>query len=623
MSLSQALGTALSGLRASQAGLSIVSSNVANAETPGYVRKTPVQVTTAAGTAGAGVRVAAVNRELDQFVQRQMRIESAGASYATLRAQFYDRLQGIYGAPGSKATLETAYNGLVTALQTLTTSPDSLAARSAVLNAGQVLTQNLNGTTMDLQGLRSDAELGLSDAVSRANDAMTRIAQINRQLGTTTANDATTANLLDQRDNSIDQLAQIMDINVIRNDHNQVTVFTNSGIQLVGNAASVLSFDAQGSMTATAEWSADPTQRTVGTILLKGPSGGDVDLVANHSIRSGQIAAYLEMRDQVLVQAQAQLDEFAGGLARALSDRTVAGTAVSAGPQSGFDIDLAGMLDGNTIRIDYTDNVTGKQKRLTLMRVDDPAALPLDNAATSDPNDKVVGLDFSGGAASVVSQLAAAFGTAMPQFSNPAGMTLRVLDDGAFNKTDVNAVTAVKTATTLASGSSEIPFFLDGANAYAGAVRSTGSQAVGFAGRITVNANLKADPSKLVVYRTTPLTSAGDSTRPNFIYDRLQNAPLDFSPRSGVGTTIAPFTGPLDAFLRQSISQQGEAATAATNLKEGQDVVFNTLRERFNSSAAVNIDEEMANLLSLQNSYGANARVLTTVKEMIDTLLRM
>src|SRR5437879_4567818 len=100
MSLTQALAAAVSGLRASQTGLSIVSANVANAETPGYVRKTAVQVATVAGGVGTGVRIDSINRELDQYIQRQMRIESSGASYADLRAQFYDRLQTVYGVPG-------------------------------------------------------------------------------------------------------------------------------------------------------------------------------------------------------------------------------------------------------------------------------------------------------------------------------------------------------------------------------------------------------------------------------------------------------------------------------------------------------------------------------------------
>ncbi|MEX1084071.1 MAG: flagellar hook-associated protein FlgK, partial [Xanthobacteraceae bacterium] len=331
MSLAQALATAVSGLRASQAGLTIVAANVANAETPGYVRKTMEQVATSAGTLGVGVRVAAINRELDLYIQRQLRTETSGGAYADLRARFYQRLQQVYGDPGSATTLETVFNKLTSAVQALATSPESASARSDVLNAAQVLAQQLNGMTSDIQGLRTDAELGLSDAVAKANDAMQQIARINGQLGTANFNDSTTAALLDQRDNYVNQLAELMDIRIVEGDHHQIAVFTNSGVQLVGTQASRLSFDAQGTMTANAVWSADPALRTVGTIKLISPTGGDMDLVANRVIRSGQISALLEMRDQVLVQAQAQIDAVAAAMARALSDRTTAGTAVTAG----------------------------------------------------------------------------------------------------------------------------------------------------------------------------------------------------------------------------------------------------------------------------------------------------
>jgi len=138
-----------------------------------------------------------------------------------------------------------------------------------------------------------------------------------------------------------------------------------------------------------------------------------------------------------------------------------------------------------------------------------------------------------------------------------------------------------------------------------------------------VNGSLLADPSRLVVMQTSPLTPAGDATRPNFIRDQLTSAALVFSPQSGIGTTAAPFGGTLSGFLRQVVGQQGEAAEEAARLSEGQKVVFNALQQRFNDTAAVNIDQEMANLLNLQNAYAANARVLSTVKEMIDTLFRM
>ena len=106
MGLTQTLATSLSGLTATQTGLSIVAGNVANADTPGYVRKTLVQVPIGSGDAGIGVRVSAIQRTLDQYVQKQLRVENSGASYADLRAQFYSRLQSVYGDPGSDSSLE-------------------------------------------------------------------------------------------------------------------------------------------------------------------------------------------------------------------------------------------------------------------------------------------------------------------------------------------------------------------------------------------------------------------------------------------------------------------------------------------------------------------------------------
>jgi flagellar hook-associated protein 1 FlgK len=75
--------------------------------------------------------------------------------------------------------------------------------------------------------------------------------------------------------------------------------------------------------------------------------------------------------------------------------------------------------------------------------------------------------------------------------------------------------------------------------------------------------------------------------------------------------------------MRQMISQQGEAAASADNLRQGQDVVVNSLRQRFSEGSAVNVDAEMATLLKLQTAYGANARVMSTVKDLIDVLMRM
>ncbi len=620
MSLTQALSTALSGLQVNQASISMVASNVANADTPGYTRKVVNQVSIGAGSS-IGVRVSDIQRQIDLYIQRQLRVENAGASYADTRAQMYSQLQEIYGQPGSDTSLESVYNSFTSALQVLSTSPDDPGARTAVVNSAQLLTQQLNQLSGSIQGQRANAELAIADGVNRANEAMKQIASLNQQIAGSTPGDSATQALQDQRDSYIDQLSQLMDINVMAGDRGQVSIFTSSGTQLVGAQAAQLSFDAVGTITPASQWSANPSQRGVGTIMLIPPSGTPVDLIQNRSIRSGTIAAYLQMRDQDLVQAQTQLDALAAGMAQALSDKTTAGTAVSPLPQNGFDVDVGGLSQGNTVTINYTDTATNTPHTITLVRVDDPAALPLANTATATANDSVFGINFSGGMASVITQINAALtGTGMSA-SNPSGTTLEILDDGAANTVDVNSVSATKTVTGLLGGSAELPLFTDGSTPFTGAITSRGSQVTGLAARITVNPSVVADPSSLVAYQSG--TAAGDSTRPDFILQQLTGASLTFSPNTGIGTTSAPFVGTLTTYLRQVVSQQGEAASSADNLKQGQDVVLNALQQRFNDASGVNVDQEMANLLTLQNSYAANARVMSAVKEMLDALINM
>ena len=620
MSITQALNTSLSGLRATQTGLALIASNVANAQTPGYMRKSVSLGSMTAGDTGNGVRVLAINRELDVYVQRQLRVETSGGSYADLRAEFYRRLQQVYGEPGSDSAFETIFNKFTGAVQALVTSPDSSAARSIVLSTAQVLAQTMNGMTADIQGLRGDAESGLANAVTVANNALQKISELNIQLGSGTGDSAVGAALLDQRDNYINQLTELMDVRVVEGDHNQINIFTNSGVQLVGAGASQLSFNPQGTVSAVTQWSADSSLSTLGTLYLVSPNGATVDLIANKAIRSGKIAAYLDMRDNVLVQAQDQLDALAAMMAKALSDQSVAGSAVTSGAQAGFDIDVAGLMGGDTISLTYTDNLTSTQHRVTIVRVDDPSVLPLGNGFTATPGDEVIGIDFSGGLASVVTQLNAQFGGAL-QFSNPAGTTLRILDDGVPDVSDVDALSLTRTASSLSSGGVALPFFTDGTSLYSGAMTAGGAQSLGFAGRIAINPSLLLDGSKLALYG--PGIAAGDPSRPDFIYQQLTGAAFSFSPQVGFGTATSPFGGTLPSFLRQTLTTQGEAAANAISLAEGQTVVVNALKQRLDEKSGVNVDQEMANLISLQTAYGANARVMSAIKEMLDLLMNI
>ena len=619
MGLSSALATAMSGLRANQAALSITSSNIANAQTAGYVVQSPNQVEVATDGFGSSVQVTGVNRQLDTFVQNQLRTETSGGGYADQTANILGQLQSVYGTPGGTGTLENAFNNFTSAIQALSTSSGGQTTQVTALAAAQALAQQLNSTTQGIQALRSNVEQDIGTSVATANTDMAQIASINTQLESLSPTDPAAATLEDQRDSAINQLSQLMDVNVTTGGSNQTSVFTNTGIQLVaGSQASTFNFNSPGTLNATSLYNADPTKSGVGTLTITLPNGSSLDVVANHVISSGQIAADLTLRDTTLVQAQSQVDQMAATLSSSLSDQTTAGTAVTAGTQNGFSLSTANMLAGNTINLSVTNTATNTQQQIQIVNVTDPTALPLQNAPNANP--KQIGINFSAGMASAVAQLNAALGSSGLQFSNPSGSTLQVVNSNT--NTTVNSAAVTTTTTSLTSGSPQLPLFIDAGSPYTGAITGAGSEMTGLAGRITVNPALLNNPSNLTVYSTSPPTAAGDTTRSDFIYTQLTSSTFTYSPKTGLGSNPTPLSGTIPSYLQQFLSLQSNAAASATQLQQGQDVVVSTLQQKFNSTASVNIDTEMSNLIALQNSYAANAHVMSVVQSMMNTLLQ-
>jgi flagellar hook-associated protein 1 FlgK len=616
MGLSSALATAMSGLRANQASLSIISSNIANAQTPGYVAQNANQIEVASGGDGSTVQTTGVNRQLDLFVQNQLRTETSGGSYANQTANILGQLQSVYGTPGGDGTLETALNNFTTALQSLSGSPANSSAQGVALSSAQTLAQQLNSTTQGIQSLRTNVDQDIGNSAAQANTDMSQIAQINTKLQGLSPTDPLAATLMDQRDNAINDLSKLVDVRVTTDSANQANIFTNSGIQLVGaGLASSFIYNSQGTLGATSLYNSNPSQSGVGSLSIKLPNGASIDAVSNNVIGSGQIAADLKLRDQTLVQAQTQIDQTAATLSSSLSDLTTAGTAVT-GPPSGFSVDTSNALPGNTINLTYTNTATNTQQQISIVNVTDPAALPLQNGANANP--LKVGVNFSLGMSSVVTQLNAALGPGLV-FSNPSGNTLKVV--GSASAT-VNAASATTTTTSLTSGNAQLPLFTDGNSLYTGQITAAGSQMTGLAGRISINPAVLANPSALSVYSTSPPTASGDNTRPDFLFSQLTSAKFNYSPKTGLGSSSAPFNGTITDYMQQFLSQQSNASTLATQLQQGQSVVVSTLQQKFNSTSAVNIDTEMANLIQVQNTYAANAHIMSVVQSMMQSLLQ-
>lgn len=622
MSLQGALSTAVTGLRASQVGVDLVARNLANADTPGYTKKTQLPISQYTNGQVIGVNAGIIQREVDSFVQQQLRTEIGIGAHIDVRTEFLSRIDQLFGAPGQANALDTVLNQFGQSLQGLIATPESFGARQLVVTDATALAKQLNSLSAEIQQMRQQTELALSDAVDAANVAMHEIARLNAEIQTIHDTAPGTADLADARDRYIDQLSRLMDIQVAEGTRGAVRVYSSGGNLLVDQQAATFAFDARTMMDASAQYSNDEAERGVGTITMVSLGSTTLDLFRHGTFNSGEIAAYKELRDVTLVQAQAQLDEIAHGLALAMSSTSVAGTAESVGAQDGFSIDVADLMAGNEVSVTYSRTPPGTPQTVTFVRVDDPGSLPLSNDFTARPNDTVIGIDFSNGMAAAAAAMDEALGAGFT-VTAPGADTIRFLDDGAGDTVAISAVSAQVTPGELQGGTLGAALFVDLQGSYLTYSNSPhdDGQKLGFSGRITFNQEIAADNSLLVDYDGS--IGSSDPARPQNLYDRLSGTPFVFSAATGIGGARAPFTGSITSFTQRVINFQAQQASEAQRSQEAQTIVIDALQTRFDNDTKVNVDEELSRLLEFQNSYAANARVMSVIKELLDILMHI
>jgi flagellar hook-associated protein 1 len=629
MGLMGALNSSLSGLRVTQAQMEVVSSNIANIDSIGYSRRKLGVLQQVTGNRTSGVQSVGVQRQLDALVQKQLRTETAGAAYTDVKARYAQQLDRLFGAPGTAGSLDSSVNSFVSALQSLTANPADPTARAQVMSNAQQLAANLNGLSADVQALRANAETQIADGVRQVNDALARISAITQKLQANGQVDSNAAPLLDERDRAIQDLSRLLDVRVLDQGNGSINIFTTSGIQLFGAEASVLTFDARSPIDANSLFTSNAATRGVGTIRISGAGGSGIDVTSGGLFRSGSIAAEIEMRDKVLVEAQTQLDDLAAGLAAALGDRNPT-ASVTTGVNAGFDVALADVLvpgnlamkAGNTLSIEV-NTPTGPRK-FQFIATDGAAPNPIP-ASEGEGGATIVRFDRTTGFAGLQGAVAGALGGGFTVSLQP-GNVLRVLDAGGGNS--VTDTRASFSTSGLTGEGPELQLFVDAAGGnitYTGSLDGLNPQKRGFAGRIGVNANLVTDTSRLVVYDTTPgsVTPQGDSTRPRLLMDRLTNAQRGFSAGSGIGDPASGIRTTVTQFARRVVEDQGANYAQAQNLDEGQKLVLRSVEARFSETSGVSIDQEMSDLVQIQNAYAANARVVGAVKDLFDTLLRI
>ncbi len=504
MSLDLALGIARSGLAAVQRSLAQASQNVANAQTPGYVRKTVEQQSLVVADMPAGLRSGDTKRAVDLALLGRLDQSRGATAAATAREELLTGIEQAHGATGDGATLGDAVAALSTAFTALHAAPADAGQQRAALAAAGAVANRLNDVSAAIGAARQQAQDGIVTEVATANAALRQIASLTIQIKAGTGGDR--AGLEDQRDQAIAALSQSLEIQAIRKPDGDLLLIARGGL--------VLPLDPARNPLATAPASVAPDAFHGGGGTLPGVTLNGVDITGQ--IAGGRLGEYVAMRDRTLPRYQAETDLVAANLA------------------SRFD-----------------------RQGLALFTDSD--------------------------------------GSSVPDASLP----------------------------------------------YAGSAQ------VGFAGRIRLGSAVSADPSLLRdgTHAVPPSAGGPDGFLPNppggpagftAMLDRVLNYSLGAEASKGNpwpsvasaglgpdGTLASPFMPAAriaDYASNVTIAQLGDRA-AATNAKAQATSLQSALNDRFTAGSGVDVDAEMAGMVILQNAYAANAKVISTLQAMWDSLL--
>ncbi|MGH8261294.1 MAG: flagellar hook-associated protein FlgK, partial [Steroidobacteraceae bacterium] len=304
--MSDLLSTSVSGLLAFQRALDVTSNNVANAATPGYsverinLAEQPSQ-SSPGGFIGNGVEVVGVQRSYDEALAQQVRSSQSGYSgfnaFATQAAQVDNMLSD------SSTGLTAGLQAFVNAMQNVASSPASTAQRQVLLSQAQALTQQLQSYDSRLTQYDSNIESQIGSSVSQINSLATNIAQLNQQIAAAVGGTGQQPNdMLDQRDQLIDQLSQYVSVSTATQSDGEMNVYIGTGQALVAAGT------AQTLTTIPSPY--DSTRLDVG--LDQGGSN-TADITAQ--ITGGSLGGLLSARSQVIDATRNALGRVSVGLA--------------------------------------------------------------------------------------------------------------------------------------------------------------------------------------------------------------------------------------------------------------------------------------------------------------------
>ena len=613
MSLFNTLNIGYSGLNAAQANVKTTSHNIANAETEGYTRQ---RIATAAstplehspGSYGNGVSITEVSRVFDAYTYDRYLSASEEKAYSTMMRSTMEELSTYFPdieGVGVKTDLTNYFN----MWQTLADNPDSSAIQVALAEETKTLTQNINYTRDRIDTLQSTMNDQVKTYIDEVNNIAGDIAKLNGAIDRAESDGIANANdLRDQRNLLEKSLAKLIGANIYENGieanmaiHAQATEKSSTYTIQVGgfNIVDGVTYHPIGSSNET---------NALGYYDLYYERQDGVKMPFESSIKGGKLSALMELRGSdlnretgepyngVLQESINNLDAFAKGLIQSINN-IYAQASTTYMESNALDVDSAEALrnypelgvnegsfelivydaDGNKVSsrdivIDATtsmDDITAQ----VAANSDDNG----DNNATNDIDDFLVFTydNVSG---------RARFGFSDIQLEK-SGYSFSLRD---------HAPNGADSGTNFA-GATGLSRFFDGESAK----------------NITLNAALQADPSIISPYQEN--IAGNNSVALSMVQLQFERFSFE-SNGKGVNDTLYGYYDTL-------VTEVGSFTNSMIHLDDTYTAQFNAIELEYQSISKVSIDEELTNLIKYQTAYGAASKVITTVDQMLNTLL--
>lgn len=316
--MSSLINNAMSGLSAAQAALNTASNNISSYNVAGYTRQTTIMAQAnstlgAGGWVGNGVYVSGVQREYDAFITNQLRAAQTQSSGLTTRYEQMSKIDNLLSSETNNVS--TSLQGFFTSLQTLVSNAEDPAARQALIGKADGLVNQFKTTDQYLRDQDKQVNIAIGASVDQINNYAKQIASLNDQISRLTGVGAGASpnDLLDQRDQLVNELNKVVGVEVSVQDGGTYNITMANGYSLVqGSSARQL---------AAVPSHADPSRVTVAYVDA---TAGEIE-IPEKLLTSGTLGGMLTFRSQDLDQSRNTLGQLALAFADAFNKQHQAG----------------------------------------------------------------------------------------------------------------------------------------------------------------------------------------------------------------------------------------------------------------------------------------------------------